>query len=227
MCDKCNDTGWVEYTDKDGYPCVRECECVKVKNALKRLERSGLGEMLKVNTFENFKATEQWQKLFLGKAKTYVNEKGNQWFSAFGNSGSGKTHLCTAICNELLKQGKEVRFMSWIEDSTKLKQSITDSKTYQESIEELKNVEVLYIDDFFKNEPTPADKKLAMEIINYRYNRSKIDGKCFKTIISSEKDIGQFAMIDEALIGRIVEMSKEFVIILKGKDKNYRLKGLL
>ena len=41
-CSKCNNTGWIIYTDKDGYETARECDCVKQRQSLARLESSGL-----------------------------------------------------------------------------------------------------------------------------------------------------------------------------------------
>ena len=41
-CEKCNNTGWLFYTDKNGYETPKECDCVKQRQILARLERSGL-----------------------------------------------------------------------------------------------------------------------------------------------------------------------------------------
>lgn len=220
-CEKCNNTGYITYIDKDGYEYAKQCDCVKQRQSLARLERSGLSGLLEKYTFDRYEADYGFQKELLSKAKKYLNEK-DKWFVVLGQSGSGKSHICTAICGELLKQGKEVRFMSWLTESVKLKQHINNAEVYEPLIEDYKNCEVLYIDDFFKNESlTPVDLKLANEIINYRCVANK------RTLISSERLIGNLIEVDEAIIGRIIEMAEEYVTEICGKEKNWRLRNYL
>ena len=221
-CTKCNNTGWIIYTDQNGYETARECECVKQRQSLARLERSGLSGLLDKYTFDRYKAKYDFQKDLLTKAKNYIQEKSNKWFVVLGQSGSGKSMICTAICGELLKQGHEVRFISWLTESVKLKQNVNNPEIYEPLMEDYKNCEILYIDDFFKNETlSSADLKIANEIINYRCVANK------RTIISSERLVGNLMEVDEAIIGRIVEMAEEYVTEIVGKEKNYRLRNYL
>lgn len=217
-CTKCNNTGWIIYTDKDGYETAKQCECVKQRQSLARLERSGLSGLLTKYTFDRYIAKYDFQKDLLTKAKNYLNEK-DKWFVVLGQSGSGKSMICTAICGELLKQGHEVRFMSWLTESVKLKYNVNNAEVYEPLMEDYKNCEVLYIDDFFKNENlTSADLRIANEIINYRYVANK------RTLISTERLVKDLIDIDEATIGRIVEMAEEYITQIVGKEKNYRLR---
>lgn len=227
-CEKCNDLGGFDI-QRDGYIFWQECSCMKVRKALYRLKNSGLGEMLKLYTFDKYKVEFDWQKDAYEKAKNFVNGK-DKWFFISGQSGAGKSHLCTAISKELLiNQQKSFRFMQWLDDGNRLKRNAMDSELFDNLISELKTVEVLYIDDFFKSEnntkPTPADIKLANEILNYRYNTARTSKERLITIISTERTIEQLLEYDEALAGRIMEMSKpnSFVQII-GKEKNYRLR---
>jgi DNA replication protein DnaC len=222
-CTKCNNTGWIFYTDKDGYECARECDCVKQRQSLARLERSGLSDLLNKYTFDRYKADYGFQKELLTKAKNYLNEK-DKWFVVLGQSGSGKSMICTAICGELLKK-HEVRFMSWLTESVKLKQNVNNAEVYEPLMEDYKKCEVLYIDDFFKQDnackPSSADIKLANEILNYRYNTNK------RTLISSERLVKDLIEIDEAVVGRMVEKAEEYLTEIVGKEKNYRLKAFM
>jgi DNA replication protein DnaC len=220
-CSKCNNTGWIIYTDKDGYETAKQCECVKQRQSLARLERSGLSGLLEKYTFDRYKADYGFQKDLLTKAKNYLNEK-DKWFVVLGQSGSSKTHICTAICGELLKQGHEVRFMSWLTESVKLKQNVNNPEIYEPLMEDYKNCEILYIDDFFKNENlSSADLRIANEIINYRCVANK------RTILSSERLVKDLIEIDQAIIGRIIEMCEEYVTEIIGAEKNYRLRNWL
>jgi DNA replication protein DnaC len=135
---------------------------------------------------------------------------------ACGSVGSGKTHLCTAICGALLDQGKFVRYMLWRDESVKLKAIVNDGE-YEAEIKPLKNCQVLYIDDLFKGGATAADIKLAFEILNSRYNRR------LTTIISCEKTPEELLAIDEALGSRIYERSKGNCVVIHG-SKNWRLR---
>lgn len=226
-CTKCNNTGWIIYTDQDGCERAKQCECVKQKQSLASIEKSGLSGLLDKYTFDRYKADFGFQKEILDKARVYLTEQENKWFVLVGESGSGKSHICTAICKHFLDKNKQVRFMSWLDVSTKLKQNVTDGKAYNEIISELKDCEVLYIDDFWKSnnnaEPTNADIKLANEIINYRYNKS-MRNEFTRTILSSERLVRQMIEYDSAVAGRLVECAGKYLTQIIGKEKNYRLK---
>ena len=106
--------------------------------------------------------------------------------------------------------------MSWRDESTALKGLVTDSDIYTKKMNKLKSVPVLYIDDFLKGGFTEADLKLAFEVLNARYNDTKL-----RTIISSEMSIKKLISIDEALGGRIYERSRGRII--NTPDSNWRI----
>lgn len=146
----------------------------------------------------------------------------------FVTGNSGKTHICTAICRELLLRGMPVQYMLWRDDVVKLKASVKDAEAYGAAVDRYKTVKVLYIDDLFKTgksqdgaaqRPTGADVNLAFEILNFRYGNPEL-----LTIISSECTVDELLDIDEAVAGRIVEKAKTFSLD-KDRKKNWRLKG--
>jgi DNA replication protein DnaC len=201
----------------------RTCECVKARKSLKRLQESGLKPLLDEYTFEKYEATEPWQKNALSMAQNFVEYGEGNWLFFGGQSGAGKSHLCTAICVEMIKRGKTVKYMMWKDEATKLKAVITDTNEYSRLMEDIKSVDVLYIDDFLKvqrgKQPTEADINLAFEILNYRYVNNAL------TIISTEKTIDEIISLDDALGGRIYQMSKNYSMnIAYDKNKNFRLR---
>ena len=224
MCEKCNDTGWIKYIS-DGYEYVRECDCHKKQRVIDNAKNSGLGDLLNIYSFDSFRTDMGFQKTLYEKAKTFLSETDNKWFTVLGKTGCGKSHICTAICKEMIDRGYVVKFMSWIDDSRTLKANLYE-RDYGEIVEPYKNAEVLYIDDFFKNEPTSADIRLANEILNYRYNKARTAKDRMITIISSEKPINTLIEIDKAIAGRVVEMSGNYLVLLKDAV-NYRLKKYL
>lgn len=224
-CDKCKNNG-VIYYEKDGYEYFRECECMKVRHSISRIEKSGLKNSLNKYTFENYEANEQFQQYIKTKASNFLSDFKENWFYIGGQVGCGKTHICTAIVGELLNQGKEARYMQWRDDVVKIKAN-ANTDDYNRLIEPFKNVQVLYVDDLFKTEkgkmPTTADINIAFEIFNYRYINNDLI-----TIISSEKTISEIIDTDEAVGSRIYEMSQKYCIGIKpDRNKNYRLRGAL
>lgn len=224
-CELCKNRGYTEvFIEESLSTKIIECECRKARRSVALIKESGLGDALKKCTFENFEQKKPHQKIMYQCAEDYLKGNGSDWLFFGGQVGSGKTHLCTAVCGELLRQGKEVLYVLWKDESTKLKAEVGDEEAYSRDINRLKTVDVLYIDDLFKSNrkqpPTTADVNLAFEIINNRYiQREK------KTIISSELTIDDLIAIDEAIGSRIYEKSKESCVeISRDETKNYRLK---
>lgn len=233
-CDVCKNKGLLMRAvcrDDGAWTTVaRDCKCRAVRNTIRKMRRSGLKDIIHDYTFDKFVATEKWQKSIKLEAEAFAKNPVG-WFFIGGQSGSGKTHICTAICREFLLSGKSVQYMLWRDDIVKLKNAVTEYDEYSRLIERYKTVDVLYIDDLFKagktvdgikQRPTPADINAAFEILNFRYN-----DKNLVTIISSECTINDILEIDEAVGGRIFERAKKPFSIGKDKSKNYRLRGAI
>lgn len=237
-CEACHNKGSIAvliYNEMYGYwaEALRPCKCQKVRSAIRRLERSGLKDAVKKYSFDMYEAKEPWQAGMKEAAVRFCSDPERRWFFIGGQSGAGKTHLCTAIAVQLLRQGQAVRYMLWRDEITFLKAQITDAEVYETAIKELKETDVLYIDDLFKTgkdelgrpkAPTAADVNAAFEILNYRYNNPSLT-----TIISTERTISELADIDEAIAGRIAELSKRggYCINIKhDSTRNYRLNGI-
>ena len=231
-CKKCRNKGWimsaVQLDNGRWSTESRHCKCMKVRTAIKRMQKSGLKNIIKDYTFSKFEAAEAWQKTIKEAAMQYAKHP-EGWFFIGGQSGAGKTHICTAICREFLMEGKEVKYMLWRDDVVKLKNAVTDPE-YESLVEKYKRVEVLYIDDLFKTgtaadgtrqRPTGADINVAFEILNFRYNDPKL-----LTIISSECTIDSIIDIDEATGGRIFEKAKSAFSLKPDRSRNYRLRGV-
>ena len=238
-CDKCKNKGFtavLRMADVYGYAVetLVPCKCQKARNALSRLARSGLKDAVRKYTFEAYEAPDPWQEKIKADARRFCESQGEAWFFIGGQSGAGKTHICTAIAVHFIRQGKELKYMLWRDEITRIKGLVGDPEQYGEAMAELKNTDVLYIDDLFKGgkdefgnvkPPTPADINAAFEIINYRYNNP---GKI--TIISSERTLMELNEIDEAIAGRIAEKSKAggyCINLAKDANKNWRMKGIV
>lgn len=231
-CDKCRNRGLIMRAFETGgvwSTVCSECECMKIRTTIKRMQRSGLKNIIKDYTFAKYQAVEDWQIKLKDAAVKYADNPSG-WFFIGGQTGSGKTHLCTAICREFLLNGRAVKYMLWRDDVVKLKGAVNDTDTYASLMDAYKRTEVLYIDDLFKTgkgadgqkqQPTAADINIAFEILNYRYNNPAL-----LTIISSECTVNDIIEIDEATGGRIFERAEAFSL-KPDKRKNYRLKGVV
>lgn len=205
-CPECLNRGFFLRVDEDGYRYTEECKCMAVRRNLWRIRESGLADLIERYTFENWETPEPWHTELLEAARRYASEP-DGWFAVFGKSGTGKTHICTAICGELMKRGMDVRYMLWRDLGTQIKASMTDAEEYRRLVDPLKTAKVLYIDDLFKTgkgqTPTTADVNLAFEVLNYRYNT-----KGLYTVLSSEIGLEAILETDEAVGSRIYERTK-------------------
>ena len=228
-CPKCRNKGVIAHVRGDNSRYFVPCACMKTRDAIARMERSGLKNSIRELTFEKFEARENWQKQLKAGTMAYAgNPEG--WLILCGQSGCGKTHLCTAICRERLLRGEDVHYMSWREDITRLKALRGDDPEREALLHRLKTAGLLYIDDLFKSgspdgslaKPTAADINLAFEILNHRYCAR------LKTIFSTQLQIHELIDIDEATCGRIVELCGQHVYAVREmRERNYRLRNLM
>ena len=220
-CEKCKNKGHIMVIDEEDATrhYIKKCSCMAERESIERFKKSGLEPLRQKYTFSKFNRYNEKTKNLYEKAKEFLKNKNEKnWFFIGGQVGSGKSHLCTAMSLEFLKDN-QVKFMEWVKESTTLKSLVLDDVNYTRELGKLLYVDVLYIDDFFKGGINKADLRLAFEIINYRYNNDLI------TIISSEKSINEILEIDEAIGSRIYEKSYNFTFeIEKDEELNYRLR---
>ena len=227
-CPICKNKGFVMkltydefYKDYRSYGC--ECECMHIRRTLTNAKKSGLGEYLH-KKFDDYIASEDWQKNIKNMAMEYVKDDSDSWFIALGQTGAGKTIICSIIANHLLFNDKrKVKYITWTDFISKLKRDMMGDNTdaVSEYLDEIKNVDVLYIDELLKKY-NETDLRYIIEIINYRYTNN------LKTIISSERLVNELLDLDEATMGRMIEKSGKYIVnIAKDRNKNYRLKSIM
>lgn len=214
-CKACNNTGVLLTTHEDGSLYARECDCMPYRRNLRRIRKSGLADLMSRYTFDTYQEEGGQRAKIKRRAEEFAAADEGWWYIS-GRSGSGKSHICTAICTALIERGLDVYYMPWRDESTSLKAMVNDAE-YRERIEKLKQVKVLYIDDFLKGSDTDADMRLAFEILNARYADSSL-----RTIISTERSLKELLSREEALGGRIYERSKGYW--LEAPNENWRMR---
>ena len=234
-CPDCKDTGFILEKDEEGRLIGKECKCYQIRRAKQLLQNSGLAEFVGHQTFDSFIAETPVQKNIKTTAERYLHDllalKGKKeerkpWLFVGGNPGSGKTHICTAVCGELLKDGVPVKYMQWITEAKRLK-SYLDPDEFDEQVESYISTPVLYIDDLLKQKYTEnpvfteADIKIAFTVLNARYFANK------PTIISSEWDlINHLLEADEGVFSRVYERCKGYTVLIgRNRENDFRLKG--
>ena len=226
-CSECKDVEWILDENNN----ATRCKCAELKAARAILINSGIKEGDRQKTFSNFKHS---NFVNINKAK----ENAMQYYKEFesienlrnnsiafvglmaGNKklgvGTGKTHLAIALTMNLLNKGIPVKYFSYRDEVSKIKQSVTDKENYQRELDRWKNCRVLFIDDLFKGKITESDINIMFEIINHRYLNYK------PIIVTSEYNIAAIDDIDQAIASRIYEMSKEHFNEMGGSGANYR-----
>ena len=221
-CEACKNRGYVAFIE-NGYITYRECECMFKRRNWQLIKQSGLEDVIKRYTFQNYISTQNWQKYVLSVAKEFVENFNQNWFYIGGQVGSGKTMICTAIVGYLLSKNVSVKYIIWRDEMRKLK-SLFGTVEYTNTINSVQRAKVLYIDDFFKGEKEPSsyDTDIAFELLNYRYNNK------LTTIISSEYLLDTIMKDYEAIGSRIYELTntKYLVNLKKDEQKNMRINGV-
>lgn len=219
-CEECNNRGYIPVI-LDGNIVYRYCKCRKIRKSIKLLKESGLGDSIK--TIAEYEAVEKWQLDIKSKAISFLKQDIARCFYIGGQTGAGKTHICSGIANEYIFKGVPTMYVMWVSMIERLKNFKDESRN--EYGRQICDIDVLYIDDFFKPDSTKAEYSRTdiiktFEIIDRRY---KQPGKI--TLISSELKINELAAVDEATAGRIIEMAGIYGIdIERDNGKNYRLR---
>lgn len=225
-CPECRNKGDIAFLDGERMR-VRECGCMVKRRCIRKMQESGLKDVVRKYTFDSYSDEASWQQTMKQIAQDYARQP-TGWLLMAGQSGCGKTHLCTAVCRELLLRGMEVVYMPWREDTAQLKAMSLDNEDRAKLMRRLKNAPVLYIDDLLWHNrsdsnasPTNADVNLAFELLNHRACSG------LRTIISTELSPQELMRINEAVAGRILDNAgKHICTINPDQRKNHRLRGI-
>ena len=152
------------------------------------------------------------------------NNYKNNWFFIGGQIGSGKTHLCVSMINNILENDNySINVLKFSKAFKELK-SFSNKPEQIELLEKFQKVDILYIDDLLNRVPTNSDINLLMDILDYRYTSNKT------TIFSCQKHFEELALSSEeenfeALFSRIFEKSQDYIVdVPYNENFDFRLK---
>ena len=216
-CKECADTGFI-----DG---VRMCKCFREGLIKATILSSGIGNLIDNQSFDNFDI--EWyrddinnyerMKFNLNVAKNYCKNfpksKGN--LLLIGKTGTGKTHISTAIAREIINLGYDV-----IYDSVQNIVADFEDDKFRRSYntEELKaekylECDLLIIDDLGTEFSSQMTLSCIYNLLNTRHNKG------LATIISTNLGADELARkYEDRIYSRIVG-SKTRVLQFEGRDK--------
>ena len=183
-CPICGGIGFVGQDlpiDHPDFGKIKVCVCRQKNVAQAKLERlfqlSNL-EAFSEMTFETFnvegrKGLGDQQanslEIALNHALIFANNP-HGWLMLMGNFGCGKTHLAAAIANQVVRNGVPTLFLTVPDLLDWLRYSYDSSESsFEERFEEIRNIELLVLDDLGTQNATPWAEEKLYQIINYRY----------------------------------------------------------
>ena len=171
-CPDCTDTGYIG---------INMCHCFKSALAKCAFENSGLGSLLKEQSFDNFdlsfyldsKDNYEKMKLNLEKCKDYaLNFNTNSPSLVFiGATGLGKTHLSTSVARGVIEKGYSVVY----ESAPNVFKDFNSEQFKDESglTEKYFDCDLLIFDDLGTEMHTSFTISALYNLINSRLNNGK------------------------------------------------------
>jgi len=186
-CPHCGGVGFLRLDVPVGHekfgrlePCV--CRASEIaSNARQRLYEMSNLERLSHLTFANFNPSGNPKAKFVSPqevmslrdaldASENFTKDLKSWLLLEGSYGCGKTHLAAAIANECVRRGVPTLFITVPDLLDSLRFAYNDPETtFEARFEDIRNAELLVMDDFGTQNATPWAQEKLFQIINYRY----------------------------------------------------------
>ena len=214
-CPKCCDTGYVGQ---------KICSCFREALIKENIRSSGIGNLIEKQSFDNFDlsiyeddATKKEMAHNLKEAKKYADEfsRDSKNLLLIGTTGTGKTHLTTAIAKTVIENGFEVLYDSAqnIVAAFEYDRFKSGYGQYEARGEKYLECELLILDDLgteFSNQFTVS---CIYNLLNTRLNTG------LPTIISTNLGAGELlSRYEDRIYSRILGQDT-VVLRFLGKDK--------
>lgn len=173
-CHKCNDSGFVG---------AKMCECMRRDLILAAFESSGIGRLLRIQSFNTFKLEyypmgqmRENMGLLLSKMRRYAEDfsLGSSNLLFFGPTGLGKTHLSTAVARRVIERGFDVYYTTALQMFGDFEHARFGTEMGMESVVSLDrytNCELLILDDLGTEVSNQFTNSCLYLVINERINK--------------------------------------------------------
>lgn len=186
-CPHCGGAGYVRYDVPMGDPRFGRLEvCICRKADIAEGARNRLFEMSRLDrlshlTFENFEMRGNKNAKFMTpqdkhslqtawEAAENFARNPQSWMLLEGGYGCGKTHIAAAIANLAVSMGTPTLFITVPDLLDSLRFAFSDPETtFEARFEEVRNADLLVLDDFGTQNATGWAQEKLFQIMNYRY----------------------------------------------------------
>ncbi len=214
-CSECSDSGYV-----DG---IRPCRCLREIIIRERIAASAMGNLIEKQSFDNFdlscysydEKVKEKMTAIVAMAKNYVKNfaKKKDNMLLIGPTGTGKTHISTAIARELIHEGYDV-----IYDSTQNILADFEADRFrnnygkeEERSDKYLDCTLLIIDDLGTEFVNQFTISALYNLLNTRQNKG------LATIISTNLTPDELARkYEDRIYSRIIGAAK--ILPFEGKD---------
>lgn len=221
-CGKCQDTG----KDADG----KTCSCLKELLRIETVKASGIGRLIEKQSFENFdldwygKGSKAYTKMqdnynFCKNFADSFNEAKAATLLFVGSTGTGKTHLSTAIAKTVIEKGYSVVYdstqniMHAFEEDQFGKDKYRFSKEpYEPKAEKYLTADLLIVDDLGTEFTNQFTVSCLYNLLNTRQNRG------LSTVISTNLSPDELSEKYEGRIFSRLVGSDSTILLFVGKD---------
>lgn len=207
-------------TEEVLYQLLKSEQYIKDENKYKyRIKTAGFPIIKTLDTFEfDSKRLPHLNKDVVMELAACKFVENKQNIVAVGNSGTGKSHLMTAICIEAITKGYTVKFRRASDLVTQMTEASSD-KYLSKYIKNVNSCDILFIDELGYLSFDSAGASLLFQIFAARYETKS-------TIVTSNLEfskwvtfLGKDEQMTSALIGRLVHQST----VLNMNGENYRI----
>ena len=214
-CKSCSDTGFVG---------AKMCSCLKQLLITKNIQSSGMGNLIDKQSFDNFNLDiyknspevyarmERNLKLAKAYADNFASRRGN--LLLIGTTGTGKTHISTAIAKAIISQGFDILYDSVqniVNDFERDK--FKSGYNAEQTSDKYNECDLLIIDDLGAEFVTQFSISALYNLINTRQNKG------LSTIISTNLSAGELAGKYEGRIYSRIIGADYTVLRFEGDDR--------
>lgn len=172
-CDKCGDTGYVG---------GRMCECMKRELVMAGYESSGLGRLIRTQSFDNFSldyykvagANYKNMEFYYNSLKDFAESFSSRSYRNYfllGGTGLGKTHISTAVAKTVIEKGFDVLYVTAIDMFSDFEKKQFGSG--EDNTRRYFECDLLIIDDLGTELTNQFTVSCLYNVINSRINSAK------------------------------------------------------